>query len=112
VNYGLHALMTLSMIGMLFHGWEWLRLPQILAFTLAAWWFAVQAAATRALQGSGTAKQGIRTLDQGSICLGHRLLDGLPPVGCPPREIDWPRIPEAVRVLHPRMCPQVCRAGE
>jgi Domain of unknown function (DUF5134) len=52
MNYGLHALMTAAMIAMLVHGGEWPLLPQILVFALAAWWFAVQAAATRA--GTGT----------------------------------------------------------
>jgi hypothetical protein len=48
VNYALHALMTLAMIAMLFHGWDWPLLPQLLAFALAAWWFTVQASSTLA----------------------------------------------------------------
>lgn len=40
--------MTPSMIGMLFHGWDWPLLPQFLAFAPGAWWFTVQASSTRA----------------------------------------------------------------
>jgi CHASE2 domain-containing sensor protein len=39
VNNALHTLMTLAMIAMLFPGWDWPLLPQLLAFALAAWWF-------------------------------------------------------------------------
>jgi hypothetical protein len=58
VNYGLHALMTAAMIAMLAHGWEWPLLPQILVFTLAAWWFAVQAAASWAEPGTRRGRPG------------------------------------------------------
>jgi hypothetical protein len=51
VNYALHALMTLAMIGMLFHGWNWPLLPQLLAFALGTWWFTVQASSSRARPG-------------------------------------------------------------
>jgi hypothetical protein len=56
VNYCLHALMTGAMISMLVPGWQWPQLPQVVIFTLAAWWFILQAVARREYVG---------------ICQGH-----------------------------------------
>lgn len=43
VDSGLHALMTAAMAIMLVPGGQWPVLPQVLLFSLGAWWFVVQA---------------------------------------------------------------------
>ncbi|KUM34338.1 DUF5134 domain-containing protein [Arthrobacter sp. EpRS71] len=42
-NYGVHALMALGMLGMVWHGVDLPLLPQVLLFGVASFWFLLQA---------------------------------------------------------------------
>ena len=42
-NYGIHALMALGMLGMVWHGVDLPLLPQLLLFGVASFWFLLQA---------------------------------------------------------------------
>ncbi len=42
-NYGIHALMAIGMLGMVWHGVELPLLPQLLLFGVASFWFLLQA---------------------------------------------------------------------